>query len=253
MKLKKCACIETLYTELPFLKRIEAARKDGFDSIEFWSWHDKELEAVRQATQQAKITVLGFNGDAPCSIADGGHREEYLQFFEQSIVAARKVGAKALFLHADATGASDTTVRSNTDKLISLYRTLRICADIAEDAQIMLLLEPVYCEAGSFLCHTETAAEIIRQVDSPCVRLLYDIYHMQRSEGDLCTTIERYANLFGHVHVADVPERHEPGTGEINFHKVFSRLIASGYKERLGFECYPAADTRTAVKGIMGY
>ena len=84
MPLKKCACIETLYTELPFLDRFQAAKADGFDFVEFWSWEDKDLDAIRAAARQAGIGIAGFNGDGVLSLIDPEQKTAYLAFLRQS-------------------------------------------------------------------------------------------------------------------------------------------------------------------------
>ena len=67
-KLKKCACIEPMYAELPFYDRFQAAKDDGFDAVEFWGWTDKDLGRVERAASQAGIAISGFNGDADFSL-----------------------------------------------------------------------------------------------------------------------------------------------------------------------------------------
>ena len=96
-----------------------------------------------------------------------------------------------------------------------------------------------------------SAAEIIRVVDSPRLKLLYDIYHMQLMEGDLANTIRANADVIGYIHIGDVPGRHEPGTGEINYKKVIRHLEECGYTGRVGYELFPLTDTAAAVKAIM--
>ena len=157
MIFQKSACIETLYTELPFLERFRAARADGVEFVEFWSWPDKDLAAVKAAAAAAGVGISGFNGDA----------------------------------------------------------------------------------------------ELTRLIGSPYLKVLYDVYHMQLNEGSLCDHIRAYADQFGHIHVADAPGRHEPGTGEIHYPAVFAALEQAGYEGLIGYELFPKTDTKTAVRAIM--
>ena len=87
MKLRRSACIDTLYLELPFLDRFQAAKEDGFDAVEFWSWADRDLSAVKSASDRAGIPVCGFNGDADLSLIDPAQREAYLAFLHRSLEA----------------------------------------------------------------------------------------------------------------------------------------------------------------------
>lgn len=258
-KLKKCACIETLYTELPFYDRFQAARSDGFAAVEFWNWTDKDLARVADAASRAGIAIAGFNGDADFSLVNPAHRESYLAFLRRSIDAARQLGAPSLTIHSNALGAGGVVSDrcdelSDTVKLCAMYDALKDCARLAEANGVRLNLEPLNVttdHAGNFLKHTRMAVELTRLISSPMLMVLYDAYHMQLNEGALCDNIRAYASQFGHVHVADAPGRHEPGTGEINYRNVFACLEASGYAGLLGFELMPKTTTSEAVRAIM--
>lgn len=261
MKFERSACIEPMYSELPFLDRFQAAKDDGFEYVEFWSWTDKDLDAVKEAAEKAGIGISGFNGDADYSLIDPTHKEKYLDFLRQSVAAAQKIGAKSVTIHSNALGDGGIVVNhyddlSNTVKICSMYDMLLDCAKIAEESGIAMNLEPLNIttdHVGNFLAHTQMAAEMTRLIGSPMLKVLYDVYHMQLNEGSICDTIKAYADQFGHIHVADAPGRHEPGTGEINYHKVFDCLAEAGYTGRVGFELFPATTTAEAVKAIMSY
>ena len=135
-----------------------------------------------------------------------------------------------------------------------MYDTLLECAKIAEESGIQMNLEPLNVttdHVGNFLQTTRMAAEMTRLIGSPKLKVLYDAYHMQLNEGSLCDNIRACGDQFGHIHVADAPGRHEPGTGEINYAKVLSCLEESGYTGLIGFELIPKTTTAEAVKAIM--
>ena len=143
---------------------------------------------------------------------------------------------------------------SDTVKLCTMFGTLIECAKIAEESGIQMNLEPLNIttdHVGNYLQTTRMAAEMTRLIGSPKLKVLYDAYHMQLNEGSLCDNIRRYADQLGHIHVADAPGRHEPGTGEINYAKVLSCLEESGYTGLIGFELIPETSTLEAVKAIM--
>ena len=213
MAFQKSVCIEPMYGELPFLERFQAAKEDGFDFVEFWSWTDKDLDAV-------SVTIHS-NG-----LGDGG----------------------VVINHYD--GLSDTV------KLCAMFDTLKECAKIAEESGISMNLEPLNVttdHVGNFLRTTRMAAEMTRLIGSPKLKVLYDVYHMQLNEGSLCDNIRAYGDQFGHIHVADAPGRHEPGTGEINYANVFACLEETGYTGLIGFELIPKTSTAGAVKAIMKF
>jgi hydroxypyruvate isomerase len=261
MRLAKCACIELLYSELPFLERFVAAKNDTFEFVEFWSWTDKNLDAVKKAASDCGISISGFNGDADYSLVDPGQKKNYLEFLKKSVDAAKKIDALSVTIHSNALGSRGTVVDhyiglSHTVKLCSMYDTLLECSKIAEQNNITLYLEAlntVIDHVGNFLVHTSDAAEITRLIGSPRLKILYDVYHMQLNEGNLCENISTFIDQIGHVHIADVPGRHEPGTGEINYHHIFNYLEKADYTGLVGYELLPKTSTAEAVKAIMAY
>lgn len=261
MKFLKSVCIETMYLELPFLERFEAAKRDGFDFVEFWGFTDKDMEAVRAAAEKAEIGISGFNGDGPYSLIDPTQKGEYLSYLAEAVKAAGKAGAQSLTIHSNALGEGGVVIDyyaglSDTVKVCSMYDTLRECAKMAEHSGIAMNLEPlntVTDHVGNFLRTTQMAAEMTQLIGSSKLKVLYDVYHMQLNEGDICGHISKFAGQFGHIHVADVPGRHEPGTGEICCSRVFAQLEAAGYAGKIGFELFPETTTASAVKAIMSY
>lgn len=261
MVFQKSACIEPMYGELPFLERFQAAKDDGFAFVEFWSWTDKDLDAVKAAARSAGVGISGFNGDAELSLIDPEQKEAYLDFLRRSVEAAKKVGARSVTIHSNGLGEGGVVIDhydrlSNTVKLCTMFDTLKECARIAEASGVLMNLEPLNIttdHVGNFLQTTRMAAEITRLIASPKLKVLYDVYHMQLNEGSLCDNIRAYGDQFGHVHVADAPGRHEPGTGEINFHKVFACLEDVGYRGLIGFELIPETTTENAARVIQAY
>lgn len=259
MKFLKSACIEPMYSEIPFLDRFQAAKDDGFEFVEFWSWTDKDLDAVKAAAEAAGIGISGFNGDAELSLIDPAQKTDYLEFLKKSVAAAQKTGARSVTIHSNGLGEGGLVINdyrdlSDTVKLCAMFGTLMECAKIAEESGIQMNLEPLNVttdHVGNYLQTTRMAAEMTRLIGSPKLKVLYDAYHMQLNEGSLCDNIRRYADQLGHIHVADAPGRHEPGTGEINYAKVLSCLEESGYSGLIGFELIPETSTLEAVKAIM--
>ncbi len=258
--MKTTACIETLYTELPWEERFLAAKKDGFDYVEFWSWTDKDIDQIKELAEKAGIGISGYNGDADYSLVDPSHKEKYLEFLRQSLETAVKLGALSVTIHSNALGDGGIVVDhytelSHTVKICSMYDMLKEVAVMAEKFGVNCNLEGLNIttdHVGNFLENTRMAAEMVRLIGSPRLKILYDVYHMQLNEGKICDTITEFVDTFGHVHIADAPGRHEPGTGEINYPNVIKHLKKAGYDGTVGSELFPAKDTPTAVKAIMG-
>jgi len=136
----------------------------------------------------------------------------------------------------------------------TMYNDVYAAVKLAESEEISLNLEALNIttdHVGNFLKNSQMGAEICRLIGSPRLKLLYDVYHMQLNEGAICDTLTNYIDQIGHIHVADAPGRHEPGTGEIQYKKVITHLEGLGYGGRIGYELFPLKDTMTAVKAIM--
>lgn len=258
--MKKSACIETLFTELPFGDRFKAAADAGFDFVEFWSWTDKDLDLVAKASAKAGIRVASMSGDRDYSLVDPAHRKPYVDFLRKSLDAAKKIGCPVLVIHSNALGEGGKVVDhyaglSRTVKLCAMFDALREIAPLAEKAGATLALEALNTKldhVGNFLETTAMGAEMTRLIGSKNLKVLFDAYHMQMNEGNLCDTLTANIDQIGYIHVADVPGRHEPGTGEIAYANVFRHLERLGYAGVVGFELFPKQGTAEAVKAIMG-
>ena len=254
-------CIETIFREVPLEQRFESVRKAGFDYVEFWSWDDKDIGAIKKLLRKYDLKVASFSGDKEYSPIDSTHEEKYLEFAEQSAVAANELGCRYLVIHSNALGEGGRVVNhyADTDPYV-LYGSMQKClsklAVIAEKYNVTYVLEPLntkYDHEGNFLKHTKDAANIVRTLGSSRIRILYDVYHMQIMEGDIVNTLENYQNEIGYIHFADVPLRSEPGTGEINFTAILSKLSKLRYEGFLGYELFPVSSSDMAIQSIRHF
>lgn len=259
MKLGKCACIETLFTEFPWEDRFRAAGDAGFGHVEFWNWTDKDVDRTAELADKAGVGIGGFNGDADYSLIDPAHKGKYLDFLKRSLAVAKRLGARGVTLHSNALGPGGAVTDSyhgisDAVKYCSMHDTLRDCVPMAEEAGVSLNLEALNVatdHVGNFLVHSRTAAEICRLIGSPRLKILFDVYHMQLNEGNICGNLSACADQLGHIHVADVPGRHEPGTGEINYRRVLAHLEELGYSGLVGYELFPLRSSAEATAAIM--
>jgi hydroxypyruvate isomerase len=248
-----------VFTEVPFEDRFRLARESGFDYIEFWTWKDKNKHQIKELCREHDLKIASFSGDQEFSMIDETQREDYIAFVEASIETARFLNCHHLVVHSNALGENGVVIDpyrqlSDIKKIAVMFDILKSLAATAEAANITLLLEAlntVVDHPGNFLAYTKDAAELIRVVSSSHIKILYDIYHMQIMEGNLIDTLKAYIDAIGYIHVADVPGRHEPGTGEINFANVMTALKALGYDGFVGFELSPERDSASAARAII--
>jgi hydroxypyruvate isomerase len=257
--MKASVCIEMIFTEYPFIERIEKAAQVGFDAVEFWNWDNKDLPAIKDAVSRAGLAIASFQSNLGGTLIHPDQRENFVTGIRKSLGKARKMGAPALFLLTDELG-DDRSVRfqfpelSEEDKYQSVLDGLKALAPLAEEAGVTLVLEPLNIHVdhpGYFLNRASVGFDLVRAVDSPNIKLLYDIYHMQVMEGNIIETLTGNLDVVGHVHVADVPGRHEPGTGELNYANIFKALREVGYDRYVGFEFEPTVSSEAAAAASL--
>ena len=141
-----------------------------------------------------------------------------------------------------------------TEQLEALTGALRSAAPIASAAGVGLLLEPLNTRIdhkGYFLDSTREALGVIRDVDDPGVRLLYDMYHSIVMDEEPADVLAGSGHLIGHVHIADVPGRHEPGTGTVDWPRQLEALKSVGYSGSIGLEYIPLRETESSLELIL--
>nr|WP_325213723.1 TIM barrel protein [uncultured Oscillibacter sp.] len=251
--------IESLYTEIPFEERFSAARGDGFRHVEMWGWDNKDLPKIKKLLDQNGLSMAAMSGDGPYSMCDPADRQAYLDYIRGALKAAETIGCKTLVIHSDALQEWPQYAKplsgdySDVTRYCAMYDVLKTIAAWAEEAGITFVLEAlnvVRDHCGNFLKDTAASADLVAAVNSPNVKILYDAYHMYLNEGKICETTEKYLPYIGHIHIADAPGRHEPGTGVINYRQFLKHLECLGYRHSVGFELYAATNTGAAVQAI---
>ncbi|HSB68665.1 MAG TPA: TIM barrel protein [Candidatus Methylomirabilis sp.] len=250
-------CLEMIFPDLPLLERARRVREAGFSAVEFWGWGGKDLDGLRGLVE-AGLAVATFSGQRRGSLVDPKDWNTYREEVQVSFPVARRLQCDRLMVLTDELlpdGSARPARRDLTtaDKRRQVVRGLKDLAPLAEEAGITLLLEPLNTlvdHPGYFLESAREGFAIVAEVGSPRIRLLYDVYHMQIMEGNVTATLRGHLPLVGHIHVADVPGRHEPGTGELNFANILRALADEGYPGTVGFEFSPRGDTQPALAAI---
>lgn len=257
----KSICIEKLFTEYPFYDRFKTVREAGFDYLEFGTWEQHDLKIIKGLLEKYHLKVACFSADKDYNLIDPTYRTEFIEYFKKSVEVANYLGCKNLVLHSNALGPDGTMCTAGNEcsdrtKIANATRVLLEIAPIAEAGNVLIQLEPVstYIKPGYYMTTTPSAADIVRVINSPNLKVLYDVYHMQMMEGDLIHTIRKYIDVIGYIHIGDVPERYEPGTGEVNFTRFKEVLIGElGYRGYFGFELYPKTDMATCLKALHAF
>ena len=184
--LRLSGCIEMLYQrEYPtFVDRIPAAARAGLPAIEFWSWRTKDIDAVAAAAGASQVAVAGFTVEPRGTLTDPTTHAEFLGGVRDSCALAGRLGAGVVIVLA----GNERSGIPRAQQHGHVVDALRQAAPVAEAAGVTLCLEPLNTRvnhAGYYLTSSAEGFEIVRAVGSPHVRLLYDVYHQQISEGFL--------------------------------------------------------------------
>ncbi|SFL33827.1 hydroxypyruvate isomerase [Halogranum rubrum] len=229
----------------------------GLDAIEFWGIDGVDTEALRERCAEHDVAVsastcLGVaantQGEGP-GITDPSLHDEAVDDIERSLELGREVGVDALVVTV---GPEQDDLPPGTEHR-AIVNVLRDAAPAAEEAGIDLVVEPLnhpVDHGGYYLDSSYEAYEIVDAVDSPAVSVLFDIYHQQITEGNVIQNLTEHVEFVGYVHVADVPGRHEPGTGELNYERIFEALDDAGYDGYVGLEYAPVDDAAETVEHV---
>jgi hydroxypyruvate isomerase len=246
---KLAANLSMLWPELAFLGRFAAARRAGFRFVEYQFPYEHEAQEVARAARDAGVQVVLHNlppgdparGDRGLACLPG-REAEFRESVERGIAYARAAGCPRMNCLAGL-AAPDA---GHTAQLVA---NLRYAARKFAAAGLELLIEPINTRSvpGFFLTGSRQGIEVLDAVGEPNALLQYDLFHMQIMEGDLAKTIERLLPRIGHLQLADVPDRHEPGSGELNFDFLLRHIDALGYSRWMGCEYNPRGDT---VQGL---
>ncbi|WP_266064587.1 2-oxo-tetronate isomerase [Brucella intermedia] len=239
------ANLSMMFTEMPFLDRFAAASQAGFKAVEYLFPYDYRPDAIaaalrRNGLQQALFNIPAGNfakGDRGLAALEE-RREEFDHSLQIALSYARDIGAPKLHLMAGIT--------ERNEKTVAVYReSVLRAADAAEKFGIGILIEPIngFDMPGYFLNDFDWAADFIEKLAHPNVQLQFDIYHCQILHGNLHRNLERLMSLIGHIQVASIPHRNEPGTGELNEAYLFQLIDNLGYTGYVGCEYKPLSET----------
>jgi len=250
---KLAANLTMLFNEVEFIDRFEAASRAGFRGVEFLFPYAFDAGQIAEKLHSNQLELVLHN--LPAGNWAGGERgiachpdriSEFQDGVETALRYARALGVTQLNCLA---GILPSGVSADNAHKV-LVDNLKFAADKLKAAGIRLLIEPIntFDIPGFYLSHTKQAVELIKDTGSDNLFVQYDIYHMQRMEGELANTIKANLPLIKHLQLADNPGRFEPGTGEINYRYLFGFLDEIGYDGWIGCEYKPKGST---VDGLV--
>jgi hydroxypyruvate isomerase len=239
----------TVFTKLPFGQRLEKVASAGYSNVElvgeFRHWSQQDYQNVAKARQRLGIRFDATSG-VERSLTNPAEREAFLGEVKNILPVMEKLECPALIV---LTG-DKVPGMSHEAQHASCVEGLKRAAGLVEGSGVKILLENIDPEENPkyFLTSVAEGFEVIREVNHPQVRFLYDFFHEQISEGNLIEKMEKNLALVDLFHIADVPGRHEPGTGEINYPNIYKKLVELGYDRYVAMEFLPRGDGVQSLK-----
>ena len=260
--LKLSACLPMMFGNIDFYDRFKAAKDAGLEYAEFWGWSGLDIDKLKDTVDAANIKigtacidskvpeVSEIHGKKKLLTRDKDAFDAFYKACQESIKVAQKLNIPSLII----TVGQERNDVTRYEQHANIVMMLKNVAPLFEKSGIVLLLEPLnvlYDHIGFYLSSSYEAFAICSEVGSKNIKVLYDIYHQQITEGNLIPTIRKYFDLIGHFHIADVPGRNQPGTGEINYTNVFKAIKDLGYNKYIGLEYSPTADSAWTIKKVF--
>jgi len=244
--------IEMWFKSLPFLERIRRSAALGFPAVEFWPWEGKDIDAAAALCKELHVAVSQFTawGFRP-GLNDPANHAKFVEAIRQGCDVAKKLDCTLMTV----VGGDDQPGMTQTEMHDNIIAGLKLAAPIAEDHGVTMILEPMNIRVdhkGHCLYGSAPAIRICEAVGSPNVKINWDLYHMQITEGDLCGHLREgfKAGQIGYLQLADHPGRNEPGTGEVHYNRVLKEAYELGYRGYVGLECRPRDGELAAARRV---
>lgn len=246
------------FTDRPIVERVAPFVELGITRFDVWCWRSQPMADIAAECRRLGAVINSTFDEAMGSLADPADNDKTLRSWAESLEMAGRFGVEHLFLFSNQ--VEIVAGAEWTRRLSANYTPAEQYANLLDQTErIMKLVEQTPVEVwveglnqfhiqGGVLVHNhELAADWVRRIDHPQLRLAFDCYHQQRGSGNLIWGLETYHGLYPTVHIGDVPTRQEPGTGEINFPNLRAKLRQLGFDGLVGLEFRPSTTEAEAL------
>jgi hydroxypyruvate isomerase len=256
--MKPVICLDPLYEQLSTEDKIERIAAAGFRYVEFWGWRDKNVPALLEACQRHHVRVVNFSGHRAGSPVATDTHELFLQDVADAVSTAKRLYCPILMLLTNALNPDGSVTDAfeqipKTQKYENAVIGLKKALEATPD-DINFVLEPLNTKIdhpGYYLADIETASSLVRKIGDPRLKILCDLYHFGVMGNNLEDIITTYMSDIGYFHIADVPGRHEPGTGDVDWLALLRLIQQNGYEGYVGFEYFPLHDSDESLQATQ--
>lgn len=237
--MKYSVCIDALYMGKAGVgEAMERVKRAGYDAIEFWTWWDKDISLMERKQNELGLEVAAFCTKFT-NPGDSYQQQDYLEGLRESVEVAKRLKCSTLIAQAGWEFDSFPTGITRKQHRQNFIDTMQRAGEIVEKENISMVIEPLNLlvdHPGYHLSTSEDSFDVIERVGNPYVKILFDIYHQQITEGNLIQNITENIRQIGHFHAAGNPGRNEITKGEINYRYVFQSIKELGYTGYIGLE-----------------
>ena len=249
------------FTDRPMPERVAPMVNLGLRRLDVWSWRRQPMAELSAECRRLGAVLNSAFDDEMGNLVDPGDNELTLRSWAESLEMAQRHGVEHLFLFSnqvDLINGQPWTRRlqsnvSAAEQYANVLKQTERILKLVEPTPIKLWVEALneFHIQGGILVHNHAlAADWVRRFNHPRLRMVFDCYHQQRDSGNLIWGLEQYAGLYDGFHMADVPTRQEPGTGEINYPNLRRKLGQLGYDGLVGLEFYPSTTEAEALEKV---
>lgn len=246
--MRYCVPIPCFFGQMDFCDAVKTVKKLGFDAVETYNWRNLDLDKVRETCQETGVELLSMC-TTEFNMTDPQRRKAWLDGLAISCEAANRVGAKKLITQVGQDTGAERQVQHD-----SIVAALTEAKPILESTGVTIMIEPLNTyvnHPGYYLWSSAEAFEIIRQVDNPFVKVVYDIYHQQVMEGNIIPSVTGNLDCIAHLHSAGHPGRHELQYGENDYKVIFAAVDKAGYQGACGLEYNPLMPPEESLKEFL--
>jgi hydroxypyruvate isomerase len=246
------------FTDRPIVERVAAFVELGITRFDVWCWRSAPMADIAAECRRLGAVINSTFDEDMGSLADPADNDKTLRSWGESLEMADRYGVEHLFMlsnQVDIVDDAEWTHRlsanySQAEQYANLLNQTERIMKLVEQTQVEVWVEGLnefHIQGGVLVPNHELAADWVRRIDHPQLRMAFDCYHQQRGSGNLIWGLEAYYGLYPSVHIGDVPTRQEPGTGEINFPNLRAKLRILGYDGYVGLEFRPSATEAEAL------
>ncbi len=237
--MKLCVAIPCFFGNSDFAEAIRKVHELGYDAVETYKWSDLDFDAVKLALKETGVKLLSMC-TTEFKMTDATYREAWLKGLEETCIAANDLGVEKLITQV---GQDLGTPREEQHQAI--VDTLKLAVPILEKYKVTIMLEPLNTyvnHPGYYLWSAVEGFDIVREINNPYVKIIYDIYHQQVMEGNIIPNVTKNLDCIAHLHGAGHPGRNEMQNGESDYKNIFKAIDEAGYTGYCGLEYRPLMD-----------